>query len=240
MTGEAEDGFAFLIARLRTCDTPTVCNAIEVAQGRRGFSNFTHRTMIWAGTPGRRIVGYARTARIAGRAPPSDPPGAVRERRMAYFRAMALGPRPAVAVVEDADGDAAIGAWWGEVHARVHGAVFGLEGAVTNGLVRDLDDLPDSFPILAGAVGPSHGFVHVRDVGTPVDIFGLHVREGDLVHADRNGAVAVPSEVLPALGGALDTLLSSEEILLGPLRRGEPVDAEAFEGLWKRFEDART
>nr|WP_085865153.1 acyl transferase [Pseudooctadecabacter jejudonensis] len=228
-----------LIARLRSCDTPTVCNAIEVAQGRRGFDGFTHATMQWSGPVDARIVGFARTAKIAGRVPPSEPTDVIRARRMEYFRAMAAGPRPAVAIVEDEDGEAAIGAWWGEVHAQVHSKVFGLQGAVTNGVMRDLGDMPNDFPVLAGKIGPSHGFVHVRDIGTPVTVFGMQVSEGDLVHADRHGAVAIPPEVLPKLNAALDVLFTSEEIVLGPIRDGTVTLAE-FEALWADFEKART
>ena len=36
---------ADLLALLRQVDTPTVCNAIEVAQGQRGFNRFTRGTM---------------------------------------------------------------------------------------------------------------------------------------------------------------------------------------------------
>lgn len=228
-----------LIHRLRQHDTPTICNAIEVAQGQRGFSGFTHRTMTWAGAADHRIVGFARTARIAGTAPPTEAPEVIRARRMAYFRAMADGPRPGIAVIEDLDGAAAIGAWWGEVHAQVHRAVFGLEGAVTNGVVRDLGDMPADFPILAGHVGPSHGFVHVVDIGTPVQVFGMTVREGDLIHADRHGAVAIPNDVLETLDAALDRLLAAEAIILDPLKAGK-VDPEQFETLWAAFERART
>ena len=129
-----------LIERLGSFDTPTVCNAIEVAQGRRGFAGFTHRTMHWSGAPDLRIVGFALTARIAGRTPPQEPADVLRERRMAYFRSMESGPRPGIAVVEDVDGDAALGAWWGEIHAQVHSKVFKLAGAVTNGVMRDLGE----------------------------------------------------------------------------------------------------
>lgn len=228
-----------LITRLKAHDTPTVCNAIEVAQGRRGFAGFTHRSMLWSGQPDDRIVGFARTARIAGREPPQDAQGVIRERRMAYFRSMAAGPRPGVAVIEDLDGDAALGAWWGEIHAQIHCKVFHLEGAVTNGIMRDLGDMPDDFPVLAGAVGPSHGFVHVREIGTPVEVFGMTVHEGDLIHADRHGAVCIPADVLDTLGHALDRLLASEAIILAPLA-GETVDLERFEALWAEFERART
>ena len=228
-----------LLARLATCDTPTVCNAIEVAQGKRGFEGFTHRTMLWSGPSDARIVGFARTARIAGRVPPTEAPDVIRARRMAYFRSMAEGPRPGVAVIEDTDGDAAIGAWWGEVHAQVHSKVFGLQGAVTNGVMRDLGDMPDGFPVLAGSVGPSHGFVHVREIATPVTVFGMRVCEGDLIHADRHGAVAVPQDVLSKLSAALDVLFSSEDIILGPIRDGT-VSIDEFEALWAAFEAART
>ena len=34
-----------LLLLLREIDTPTVCNAIEVAQGQRGFDRFTKGTM---------------------------------------------------------------------------------------------------------------------------------------------------------------------------------------------------
>lgn len=228
-----------LLNRLQACDTPTVCNAIEVAQGRRGFAGFTRATMHWSSDVHTRIVGFARTAHIAGRKPPNEPADVLRTRRMAYFRSMADGPRPGVAAIEDVDGDGALGAWWGEVHAAVHGSVFGLSGAVSNGLMRDLGDLPASFPILAGGVGPSHGFAHVRHIGAPVEIFGLRVSEGDLIHADCHGALVIPPNVLPDLGLALDTLANSEDLVLSPIAEG-PVSFEEFQAHWAAFEKART
>lgn len=230
---------ARLIDRLQGCDTPTVCNAIEVAQGGRGFAGFTRGTVVWAGAPEARIVGFARTAKIAGNHAPLEPPEDIRARRMAYFTAMNAGCRPGVAVIEDMDGDAAIGAWWGEVHAQVHSQVFGLCGALTNGVVRDLGDMPDGFPVLAGRVGPSHGFVHVREIGTPVTIFGMQVQEGDLIHADRHGAVCIPPDVIPDLDAALDRLFAAEAVVLDPLKQGA-VDFETFQTLWAAFEKART
>lgn len=133
----------------------------------------------------------------------------------------------------------ALGAWWGEVHALAHKQVFGLNGAVTNGVLRDLGDMPDGFPILAGSVGPSHGFVHVRDIGTPVTIFGMTVNEGDLIHADRHGAVCVPRDVIPLLDSALEHLFTAEAVVLDPLKKG-PVDFNTFKDLWAQFEKART
>ena len=226
-----------LLTLLRNVDTPTVCNAIEVAQGRRGFDGYTRGTPV-ASHPGERMVGYARTARLAARVAPDEPPETIRARRMDYYRYMAEGPRPAVAVVEDLDWPDCVGAYWGEINTNVHKG-FGLSGTLTNGVVRDLDDLPEGYPVVAGSVGPSHAFVHVREIDVPVTVLGLRVAPGDLVHADRHGAVAVPAEVIPRLGAAVGRLLETERIVLDAAR-APGFDFDAFERAWAAFERART
>ena len=109
-----------LLDLLRRVDTPTVCNGIEVAQGRRGFDAFTRGTVLVNDAALGPMVGYAVTARIAARAPSEDAPEVVRARRMDYYRAMAEGPKPSVAVVQDMDVPHAIGAYWGEVNTTIH------------------------------------------------------------------------------------------------------------------------
>ena len=227
-----------LLDTLKHCDTPTVCNAIEVAQGQRGFADFTKATMLCSAPQDAPIVGFARTAKIAGREPPSEALEDIRARRIAYFRSMAAGPRPAIAVVEDVDYPDCRGAWWGEVHSAVHKGL-GMTGALTNGVMRDLGDMEPGFPVIAGSIGPSHGFVHVREFGTRVEILGLSVGEGDLVHADCHGALVIPPVVIPALGAAISRLLASERIILGPARKND-FDLEKLEAAWAEFERART
>ena len=100
--------------------------------------------------PGQRVVGYAVTAQIAALAPPTESPDAIRARRMAYYRAMHDAPKPSLAVIEDLDFPDCIGAYWGEVNTTIHKG-FGLSGALTNGVMRDLDDMPVGFPVAAGA-----------------------------------------------------------------------------------------
>ena len=226
-----------LLALLQRVDTPTVCNAIEVAQGRRGFDAFTRGTVLASDTS-RAVVGYAVTAQIAAVEPPTDAPDVIRARRMAYYKAMAEGPKPSLAVVEDLDVPHAIGAYWGEVNTTIHKG-FGLSGALTNGVMRDLGDMAPDFPVIAGSIGPSHGFVHVRSVGAPVTVFGLTVAPGDLVHADRHGAVVIPPEVLPHLSGAIAKMQETERLVLDP-GRTEGFDFAAFEAAWTAFEKART
>ncbi len=141
-----------LFQLLRSVDTPTVCNAIEVAEGQRGFANFTRQTMLCSAADDGPIVGFARTAKIAALHPSTEDPVDIRQRRMAYYRYMAEANLPAVAVVEDTDGEHAVGAYWGEINTTVHKG-FGLSGVVTNGVMRDLGDLPSGFPVLAGRSG---------------------------------------------------------------------------------------
>lgn len=227
-----------LLTLLQAVDTPTVCNAIEVAEGRRGFDGYTRRTLLCSSPTSPAMVGYARTARIAARDASTDAPDAVRRRRMDYYRYMSEGPRPAVVVVEDTDEPHCVGAFWGEINTTIHKG-FGLAGALTNGVMRDLGDLPEGFPVVAGSVGPSHAFVHVREIDCAVEVAGLTIAPGALIHADRHGAVAIPDAVVATLEAAIRQLLETEKRILEPARR-EGFDFAAFEVAWAAFEKART
>ena len=227
-----------LLDLLRTVDTPTVCNAIEVAQCKRGFNRFTRGTMFHCKPGAPAIVGFARTAKISGLAPPNEPQEVTRERRMAYFHGMAAGSSPSAAVVEDVDYPNCIAGWWGEVHVAVHKGL-GLAGAVTNGVMRDLDVMDDGFPVLAGSIGPSHGFVHAVEIGTPVNIKGMRVTQGELIHADRHGALVIPADVIPVLQQSIETVIASEAIVLGPAR-APGFDIHKLEKAWAKFEKSRT
>lgn len=226
-----------LVQLLRSVDTPTVCNAIEVAQGKRGFDRFTRQTVMSADPALPAMFGYARTARIRASRPSQDPPEDVRARRMAYYRYMAQGPSQRIAVIEDLDGEKAVGAYWGEVNTTVHKGL-GVDGALTNGLMRDLGDLASDFQVLAAGVGPSHAFVHVVEFDGPVNLFGMSVEPGDFVHADRHGAVVVPDDILPELPQAIAKMQQSERLILDPARK-PGFDYDAFEAAWTAFEKAR-
>ena len=226
-----------LLNLLQSVDTPTVCNAIEVAQGKRGFNDFTRGTMLASDTKSV-IVGYAVTAQIAAIEPPTEAVSVIRERRMSYYKAMSENVKPSIAVVEDLDYPNCIGAFWGEVNTTIHKG-FGMSGALTNGVMRDLGDMAEGFPVVAGSIGPSHGFVHVRSVNQPINIFGMNIKSGDLVHADRHGAVVVPTDVIDDLETSILKMQQTERLVLDPARK-KGFDFDAFETAWNDFEKART
>jgi len=227
-----------LIKSLTQFDTPTISNAIEVAQGARGYDRFTRGTPVSAMNDAKAMCGYARTAKLSGIKPPTESPEIIKARRLDYFKYMAKGDEPTVCVVEDIDAPNCVSAWWGEVHTAVH-LGLGMSGALTNGVVRDLDDHEPGFPVVAGSIGPSHMFVHVTEIDTPVTVFDLTIKPGELVHADQHGAVVIPEDVLPGLADAIKTLLASEQIILGPAREPD-FDIDKLMEAWKAFEKART
>jgi len=227
-----------LLTLLRSVDTPTVCNAIEVAQGKRGFNAFTRGTFIASRRAAPAAVRWARRAHTPAATAPDGDPGTTRPRRMDYYRHMASGPRPSLAVVEDLDFPDAVGAYWGEINANIHRG-FGMSGVVTNGVMRDLGDVPADFPMIAGSIGPSHAFVRVEAIGVPVTVLGLTVSPGDLVHADRHGALVVPPETVPVLADSIEKLRLTERLIIEPSKAAD-FDFEKFEAAWARFEAART
>ena len=227
-----------LLTLLRKVDTPTVCNAIEVAQGKRGFNVFTRGTVLCSAPMAPPAVGYARTAKIAAAVPSTEDPSVIKTRRRDYYRHMASGDLPSIAVIEDVDFPHCVGAFWGEINATVHQGL-GLSGVLTNGVMRDLGDVPADFSMIAGSIGPSHAFVRVEAIDIQVTVFGMTVTPGDLVHADRHGAVVVPPEIIPVLAASIEKLQATERLILDPARQ-EDFDLAKFEEAWARFEAART
>lgn len=227
-----------LLSLLQKVDTPTVCNAIEVAQGKRGFSNFTRATMMPSDPKNKAIVGFARTARIKALEPSEEEVGVLRFRRMAYYKYMANVKEPSIAVVEDLDFPKAVGAYWGEINCTIHKS-FGLSGTLTNGVMRDLDDLPSGYPVIAGSIGPSHAFVRVEEMDVEVNIFGLMVKPNDLVHADKHGALVIPNNIINYLEDAIIKLIDTEKLILNPARK-DKMSFSDFEKAWEAFENSRT
>jgi regulator of RNase E activity RraA len=123
-----------------------------------------------------------------------------------------------VVLIQDLDGkDAGYGAFWGEVQSAIH-LGLGALGVITDGSVRDIDAWAPGFQFLAAMVGPSHAYVSVVDFGGEIDVLGMRVRSGDLVHADRHGAVVVPVGVIRELPAAAERVARREASILAVAR----------------------
>lgn len=72
----------------------------------------------------------------------------------------------------------------------------------------------------------------MREIGTPVTVFGLVIADGDLVHADRHWALVIPQDYVAELGAAITRMQSTESIVLDAARAPE-FDFAAFEIAWE-------
>ena len=208
------------LSRLRKIDTPTICNALEVVSPERRARGFTVRHLHCAFPELPPIVGYARTARIRAATPPSAGNEDQTAARLAYYRYIDAGAGPTVMVIEDIDTTPGYGSWWGEVHSNVHQALGAL-GVVTSGSVRDLDMIAEGFQLISGSVGPSHAWVQLVDCGGEVNVHGMVTRSGELVHADRHGAVIIPHEVARDVPAAAELCMRREKPILDACKSGD-------------------
>lgn len=206
------------LAALAELDTPTVCNALERLDPATQASGYTKASFVCGFPAQKPIVGYARTAMIRSAQPLGLAKDAQRTLQNDYYRYIDAGPRPSLVVIQDLDDDAAgTGAFWGEVQSAIH-VGLGAIGLITNGSVRDLDQWAPGFQFLAARIAPSHAYAKPVALGTEVQVFGMRVRPGDLLHADRHGAVVVPLEHVRAIPEAARAVAAREARILAVAR----------------------
>jgi regulator of RNase E activity RraA len=201
-------------------DTPTICNGLEITNPERRAFGYTVEPMVCLYPKAKPIVGVARVGMIRSTEPPR---GKVTD-RADWYDYVAATDFPTIAVIQDIDGRIGYGAYWGEVQSNIHKAL-GCLGVVTNGSIRDIPMIAPGFQMLAGSIVPSHAYVHVVDFGIEVNVHGMAVRSGDLVHADRHGAVIVPIDKIDAMRAALDALSAREAKIIAAAKAGGDVAA---------------
>ena len=207
------------LAVLGALDTPTVCNALEIVAPERRASGFNRRPLLCPAAQQGPVVGFARTAMIKCAEPSGRSPAEIRDLRMRYYEYIEKGPRPGLAVIQDVEGpDRGVGAFWGEVQSNIHNAL-GCAGVITDGSVRDIEQLADGFFVLAGSVMPSHVWADIVAIDTPVSVAGMHVTPGDLIHADHHGCVVIPHAVAGEIPAAAAMIGRKEAVILDASRR---------------------
>ncbi len=200
-----------VLEELRAWNTPSVANAVELFDVRPRNEGFASGAIkcIFPHFPV--VVGYAVTATIrANDRPPQD----ARARTLALYDHVLSLPAPRVVVIKDLDDPPAVGSFWGEVNGNTFKA-HGCIGVVTDGGVRDLDEVEAlGFQYFAREVIVSHAYVHVVEVGIPVEIGGLTIRPGDLIHADKHGVMTVPREIAHLVPEAARRIEERERALI--------------------------
>ena len=210
---------------LRSIDTPTACNLIEVVMPERRGVGYTVRHLHCPFPDLPPMVGYAKTVTIRAKDKVPVGDGLYMQKRLDYLDYIASEPQPSIVVIEDLDGaSVGYGAFWGEVQSNVHQAL-GCLGTITNGSVRDIPMIAPGFQMLAGSIAPSHAYVHVVEFGIDVTVHGMIVVDGALIHADRHGAVVVPVDKIDAMKTVNEKLTAQEARIIGAARSGGGVEA---------------
>jgi regulator of RNase E activity RraA len=211
---------------LRRLDACTLANAIETFNVRlrnEGFTDGGLRCFFPHLPP---IVGYAATIKIRGSAPPTA--GSSYPQRTDWWKYVQSLPAPHIVVAQDIASYPGLGAMLGQVHFNIERAL-GCVGIVTNGAVRSIPTAEAlGFQIFADKVSVSHAYMHIVEFGTPVEVDGLKVHSGELLHGDQHGVQSIPMSIagqLPAVAAriaakkqAIIALCQSPEFTLERLR----------------------
>jgi 4-hydroxy-4-methyl-2-oxoglutarate aldolase len=204
---------------LRQLDTCAVANAVDTFDVRlrnEGFADASVRCMFPRQAP---IVGYAVTVKIRCSSPPID--GQAYPDRTDWWNHILTLPAPRIVVLEDVDRHPGTGALLGEIHCHILMAL-GCAGAITNGAVRDLGAVEARrFQLFAGSVAVSHAYSHIVEIGGPVEIGGLEIKSGQLLHADRQGVLAVPKKIAAQIPAVAARMAERERKLVALCRSSE-------------------
>ena len=203
------------IEYLKTVDSPTLSNAIEmlkVRPCREGFAPVEIRALF---PEFGRMAGYAVTAQVET-VTECYPPSL--DLFVELYREVGESPKPAVVVFQEVGGHSNYAAHCGEVMATV----FKRQGAI--GLVSDcgVRDIPEvralGFHYFARGGVVSHANFHIVRVGVPIQIFGVPVSTGDILHGDENGLLTVPRGCEKAIAEAVNQVRTRERKLMDWVR----------------------
>jgi 4-hydroxy-4-methyl-2-oxoglutarate aldolase len=200
-----------LLETLRQIDTPTLANAIEAFKVRDRTMGYTGGDIRCLFPELGTMIGYAVTIEADSTTPGPVPP---RDAFFQVWEALEKAPKPAVLVMQDVSPDPGRGCHFGEVMATT-ALRMGAVGLVTDGGVRDLTEARGlGFHYFSKGVVCAHGNATFRRIGVPVTISGQQINPGELIHADINGVLVVPTDIADRLQGAVDDVRRRERKIM--------------------------
>jgi len=201
---------------LAECDTPTVCNVIELFNFRPRNTGYMDQSIQACYPKLPPMVGYALTSSFRSNSPPRG--GDVYASLDKQVDEFAKLPGAPVIVFQDLDEPTA-SATFGEVMCTTYKS-FGAKGLITSGAGRDLDQVESlDFPCFTNGTICAHGYCHIPSVGIPVSVGGMTIYQGDLLHGDCNGVTTIPHEIASEVPEACKELMAAEDIILNYLKQ---------------------
>ena len=188
------------IAALKQYDSATIFNAVALKLGLPNLDYTDHTIRCLLPDLGL-VVGFAVTAEVTT----NDEDSTALE-WIDYYDYLGSQQGPLIAVFQDMDTSPGRGASFGDGMARVHKRL-GVEGVIVGGTVRDLIGIREvGLPVWAWGTVPGHGIFNMNRFGAPVTVGRLRIHSGDLILADGDGCVRIPTEHID------DVLRLAEEV----------------------------
>ena len=188
------------IAALKRYDSATIFNAVALKLGLPNLDYTDHTIRCLLPDLGL-VVGFAVTAEVTT----NDEDSTALE-WIDYYDYLGSQQGPLIAVFQDLDTSPGRGASFGDGMARVHKRL-GVEGVVVGGAVRDLIGIRQvGLPVWGWGAVPGHGLFNMNRFGAPVTVGRLRIHPGDLVLADGDGCVRIPTQHID------DVLRLAEEV----------------------------
>ena len=213
---------------LKSVDTPTLSNAIEMLLLRPQSAGFAPRQISCLFPEFGRMVGYAVTAQVETMTATTPPD---RKTFLALYEAVKESPKPAVVAFQEIGHPPEFAAHCGEVMATIFQRL-GAVGLVSDCAVRDIPEVRAlRFHYFARGTVASHAYFHIVRVGVPIQVRGFSISPYDLLHGDENGLIVVPKEGLEKLPLAVEAVRARERALLEFVRG----PGFTFEGLRERI-----
>ncbi|WP_029433073.1 hypothetical protein [Blastococcus sp. URHD0036] len=224
---------ATLLAELATFSTPAALNGLKRLGVDPADLQTMSRSAVRCTSPELGVrVGFAATRTVSTRrgGPPADPSRTAALTAAGEAQLAGL-PAPRFLVAQN------VGEWegpvciWGDVGAAINLAA-GVVAGVTNGPVRDVPEMAAAgFATWAAGADVGGGHVELVAVGEPVEIGGVRVADGDLLHADVHGVARIPLELAAGLPEAIRAHEAVEQRVMAVARSG--ASAAEIAAAWR-------
>lgn len=196
-----------LFQALKEIDSPTISNAIETFNVRPRVNGFAGYDIRCAFPDMGTMMGYAVTCTADSTT--EDRPRS-RAGWVKLWEALDAAPKPAVVVFKDVGGDRLHSCHMGEVMGTI-AKRLGAVGAVSDGGLRDVFEIKGlGLQYFCPGFVVSHGNPLILDVGVEVEISGMHVKPGDILHGDVNGLLTIPDDIVEKVLDAVKQIRENE------------------------------
>lgn len=215
-----------LMELLKKYDTPTITNVVATYPGdKENCLGLYHPWQSQWYTDQRLKCNYPELGRTIGHVVTCvyglPDPGYKRLTFLDLFKAIEATPKPVVLVVKQ-NYPENIKNKNGLVGGNMMTAFkqLGVVGVITDGPSRDVDEVrPMGVQYMTTGLCAGHGEIMLEAINVPVEVCGMAVCPGEIVHMDENGALKFPRYCLNDIVEKAENLMKKETAMQSAMRQ---------------------